>query len=106
VAVGEEDETPSHLVSFKLYQDGRTIEEIVKLRNLKPMTIQDHIIRSGLEGHEIDWKAIIPEQYETLIISAIEKVGAEKLKPIKEELPEEVDYFAIKAVVGRYKKNF
>ncbi len=105
VAGSEDDETPSHLVSFRLYQDGRTIDEIVKLRNLKPMTIQDHIIRSGLEGHEIDWRAIIPEQYETLIMSAIEKVGTEKLKPIKEELPEEVDYFAIKAVVGRFKKN-
>jgi ATP-dependent DNA helicase RecQ len=32
-------------------------------------------------------------------MQAIEKTGAQKLKPIKEALPPEVDYFAIRAVL-------
>jgi ATP-dependent DNA helicase RecQ len=63
------------------------------------VTIQAHLVRCGAEGHHIDWNDFIPPQYEALILQKIEEVGAQKLKPIKEALPAEIDYFAIKAVL-------
>ena len=93
------DETPSHVVTLEMFRAGRTIEEIVTERGLKIVTVQDHIIRCATEGHEVDWSLLIPEEQEPLILAAIEEHGSEKLKPLKDALPPEVDYMAIKAVL-------
>ena len=39
---------------------------------------------------------LIPDEYVSEIEHAIQQAGGEKLKPIKELLPEEVSYFMIK----------
>ncbi|MDD3654499.1 MAG: DNA helicase RecQ [Desulfotomaculaceae bacterium] len=44
-------ETPSHLITLKLYQAGWTIQEIARLRGLSLGTLQDHLVRCGIEGH-------------------------------------------------------
>ncbi|TEB07668.1 ATP-dependent DNA helicase RecQ [Pelotomaculum schinkii] len=93
------DEKPSHLITLELYQSGLTLKEIAGQRGLSVVTIQDHLVRCGVEGHSIDWDAFIPPAYEALIRRKIEEIGAHKLRPIKEALPVEVDYFAIKAVL-------
>ncbi|MCL6559003.1 MAG: RecQ family ATP-dependent DNA helicase, partial [Firmicutes bacterium] len=98
-----EKEPPSHLVTLDLYQKGLSLKEIARQRNLKTVTVQDHIIRCGLEGCAIDWDAFIPQKYEALILQKIKDLGAERLRPIKDELPDEVDYFTIKAVLCKHK---
>lgn len=95
-------EKPSHIISFDMYQEGKPLKEIAKERNLKIITIQNHIIRCGAEGYDVNWSSMIPEKYESLILEKIQEIGAEKLKPIKELLPNEVDYFAIQAVICKY----
>lgn len=72
------------------------------MRKLKSLTVQDHLVRCYQEGHVVNWDALIPSQYESLIVSKIRELGAEKLKPLKDALPEEVDYAAIKAVLCKY----
>jgi len=42
---------------------------------------------------------MIDEDIERQILEAIEKVGAQYLKLIKEELPEEISYYDIKKVL-------
>ncbi|PWK16428.1 DNA helicase RecQ [Tumebacillus permanentifrigoris] len=93
------DETPSYFLSYELFQAGRTFEDICTERSLKAQTVQDHIIRAAVEGHPLDWARIVAPEHEPLIHAAIEEHGAEKLRPLKDALPEEVDYFAIKAVI-------
>jgi ATP-dependent DNA helicase RecQ len=56
-----------------------------------------------MEGHDLDWDTLIPEQYETMILDKIQAIGAERLKPLKEALPQDVSYLAIKAVLGKHK---
>ncbi|MEG6520681.1 DNA helicase RecQ [Desulfotomaculum sp. 1211_IL3151] len=99
----DKKEQPSHVVSYHMLQEGLSIEEIAKQRNLKPVTVQDHIFRCGVEGYEILWDQLIPQKFEKIILEKIKELGAEKLKPIKEELPAEIDYMAIKAVICKYK---
>lgn len=41
----------------------------------------------------------IPQKYGQLIIQKIKEIGGMKLKPIKDALPDEVDYMAIKAAM-------
>ncbi|MGA8942468.1 MAG: DNA helicase RecQ [Thermoactinomyces sp.] len=94
---------PSHVKTYRLFQKGKTITEIARERNLKRGTIEDHLLRAGLEGLELDWDQFIPEQHEELIMQKIDELGAHKLRPIKDELPESVDYMAIKAAIVKRK---
>jgi ATP-dependent DNA helicase RecQ len=93
---------PSHVVSWDMLQNGMTLEEIASLRGLSIITVQDHIIRCTQEGFDVDWNQIIQSQYEPLILDTAAQLGTEKLKPIKEALPEDVDYFTIKAVLAKH----
>lgn len=100
-----EEELPSHLITLKLYRSGQTLEQIAAARDLKLLTIQEHLVRCSLEGHDIDWSPLIPRRYEALILEKIEKLGAGRLKLLKEALPEEINYTAIKAVICKYKMS-
>ena len=95
----------SHKQTYTLYKQGMTIGEIAKERNMTVMTIENHLIRCFEEGLDIDCSEFIPAVYEEQIAAAIEKCGTSLLKPIKDELPEEVSYTAIKFALSRYKVN-
>ena len=96
------DKTPSYMITYQLYKQGNTIDEIIKERNVKPPTIQDHLIRCYEEGLDINLDAFIPSEYETEIVKAIKELGTERLRPIKDALPDEVDYLAIRAVICKH----
>ncbi|MFA4885625.1 MAG: DNA helicase RecQ [Desulfotomaculaceae bacterium] len=96
-----EDQTASHVVTYNMHKEGRSIKEIARLRNLKTITIQNHIIRCGQEGFDIDWNDFINPQYELMIVEKFKELGKDKLKSIKEALPDEVDYFNIRAVISK-----
>lgn len=95
----------SHLVSLEMYKQGKKLEEIALERGFVETTIENHIIKCAEEGLDVDLDAFIPEEHEEKILDIIEKVGREKLRPIKDELPPEVDYLAIKAVLCKYDYN-
>lgn len=96
-------EIPSYIITFNLYHEGLTIEEIAKKRGLNTATIQTHLFRCFDEGMSVNLDDFIPLEYEELIIDTIKKVGREKLKPIKEALPDSIDYTAIKATLLKIK---
>ncbi|PRZ13857.1 RecQ-like ATP-dependent DNA helicase [Laceyella sediminis] len=95
----QSEKEQSHLLTYRLFQEGKTIDEIAKLRQLTRGTIEDHLIRAGLDGHPLDWDAFIPARWEALIMRKIDELGAHKLRPLKDALPDEVDYMAIKAAI-------
>jgi ATP-dependent DNA helicase RecQ len=92
-----QDTKASYLLSYDLFHEGKSISEIAKERDMGTTTIESHIIRCAEEGLLIDWEKVLPPPYRPLIESAIAQSGTEKLKPIKELLPEEISYFMIKA---------
>ncbi|XEC96473.1 DNA helicase RecQ [Paenibacillus tarimensis] len=96
------DETPSHLVSFDLFREGHSVEEIAAIRAMGKVTIEGHIIRSAEEGHDVDWSRVIPADLEELIVRTVQELGTEKLRPLKDALPEEATYFAIHGVICKY----
>ena len=95
----------SHKLTYDLYMEGNTLDEIADKRDLTRMTVENHLIKCVQEGLEINYRDFIPVEYEDQILEAIEKHGAILLKPIKEYLPEEVSYTAIKFAVARYSLN-
>ncbi|MNZ74743.1 hypothetical protein D3C78_932020 [compost metagenome] len=76
--------------------------EIAKERGLSKVTVEAHLIRCADEGQELDWARIIPPQYEQQIMEAIHTIGFDKLRPIKDALPDEVTYFAIHGVISKH----
>lgn len=97
------EEVKSHVLTYNMFREGKSLDEIAKARSLKIVTIQDHIIRCASEGLEVDWDLFIPSEYESVILKVIEELGASKLKPIKDAIPPEVDYMTIKAVICKHK---
>jgi ATP-dependent DNA helicase RecQ len=106
-AAGEDknDGSPSHVVTLELYQAGHSLQEIGSMRKLKPVTVQDHLVRCSKEGYVFDWSPLLSARDEALILAQIEKLGADRLKPLKDALPDEIDYAAIKAAICKHGKN-
>ncbi|WP_018247388.1 RecQ family ATP-dependent DNA helicase [Orenia marismortui] len=89
--------------TFLLYQQGLSLEEIAKKRDLAVGTIVDHLIRLIEDGRKVDLDKFISQNNKIKIIQAIEEVGYEKLKTIKEKLDDDVSYEEIGLVVAKYK---
>lgn len=94
---------PSYIQTLELFQQGKTLTEIAILRKLSLTTVQDHLIRCQDEGHTIPWEVLIPPGQEELILEVINQVGRDRLRPIKDALPVDVDWLAIKAVLAKHK---
>lgn len=92
----------SYKLTYELYQAGRTVEEIAEEREVTRMTVENHLIKCIEEGMQVNYDDFIPNEYESQIMTAIEECGAALLKPIKESLPEEITYTAIKFAVTKY----
>ncbi|MDQ0254022.1 ATP-dependent DNA helicase RecQ [Evansella vedderi] len=94
------DKTPSHIFSLELYKAGKSIKEVAALRNIGTQTVEGHLLRAAAEGQEVSFTRELDEETKALIIKVINDVGLEGgLKPLKEALPEEVSYFAIRVVI-------
>ncbi|PFJ16046.1 DNA helicase RecQ [Bacillus cereus] len=86
----------SHLETYEMYKQGIDLNEIAKERNLSRQTIENHLIRCYEDGMEVDWQSFVPAEYESHIETAVQNAEG-GLKSIKEQLPNEVSYFMIRA---------
>ncbi|KAA0546728.1 DNA helicase RecQ [Bacillus sp. BGMRC 2118] len=101
IVTTKKDTKPSFLETYHLYTEGKSLKKIAKIRELSLITIQNHLVQSAEEGLFTTWEDIFTEEEEALIIEKALETGAEKLKPIKELLPSEIDYFQIKMVLTK-----
>lgn len=92
----------SHRITFELYKEGKSIAELADIRNLTLATIENHLLKCAQEGYPLSLDDFIPAGQEQLIGEAIAQVGRGKLKPIKDILPEEISYCAIKAYLLKH----
>lgn len=92
----------SHIITLNLYNQGQSLDEISENRNLSITTVQEHIIHCALEGEKVNLDDFIPDGTEDIILSAIEELGASKLKPLKDVLPKNIGYMTIKAVICKH----
>lgn len=89
--------TDTRSISFDMFNSGMSINEISKERGLKPMTIEHHI-RDMYEKNPsyIDEERLgITEELKKNLRNAVNKVGKDKLRPIKDILGKKVSYFQI-----------
>ena len=91
-------------ITFNLYKEGKTIDQIAKIRNLGQTTIESHLINCIEAGMDIDVENYVHTEFKDIILEKINELGFERLKPLKEALPEEVSYFDIRYYIAKSKK--
>ncbi|XP_078430697.1 uncharacterized protein LOC144702499 [Wolffia australiana] len=103
--------TPAKWNAWKMWQqDGLSVHEIANFpgrsASIKERTIFGYILEAAREGYEINWPRLCDEvgltpEITAEIRSAIAKVGStDKMKPIKDELPDEVTYDHLKTFLA------
>ncbi|WP_047980592.1 DNA helicase RecQ [Ornithinibacillus contaminans] len=97
----QQEDGPSHLASYKLFQSGKSIKDIAVIRDMKPMTIENHLFKAFQDGYPIAWNIFFNEEEEATILAAREEITDPKLKPLKEALPDSYDYTKIRAVLAK-----
>ena len=89
----------SHLETLALNQQHLSIAEIAEQRELAVSTVESHLLQCAQQGLDVDFSRHVPSEYIPLLEKAVEEAGRERLKPLKELLPDEVSYFMIKVYV-------
>ncbi|MGE7906664.1 DNA helicase RecQ [Peribacillus sp. NPDC094092] len=90
---------PSHAESYSLYREGKSIKEIGTLRGLSSVSIENHLLKCAEEHMDIKWDEIFSDKEFDLVLETAKQLDSEKLKPLKEALPEHISYFMIKAIL-------
>lgn len=93
------------LITYNLYTEGKSINDIAEIRQLTKQTIEHHLLKCFELDMELNIDQYVQFQYENDIVEKIKEIGFDKLKPLKEALPEEVTYFDINYFIIKYKKN-
>ena len=100
----DEDGRPSHRVSYDMFQSGKSLKEIAAIRDMSLVTIEGHIFKTAAMGYPISWNLFFTDEEEKMILSAREQFEeAPKLKELRDALPEECSYTAIKGVLIKNK---
>lgn len=94
-----EDEGPSHIVSYQMFQSGKSLKDIAVIREMSKQTIENHLFKAFKEGYPIAWNIFFSDEEEAKILAAHNQIDEPKLKPLKESLPDGYDYTTIKAVL-------
>lgn len=89
--------------THNLYTQGLTVEAIAVQRGLTTYTIYNHLARL-IERGLVNLSEVISEEMSRQIESAIDKAGSsDSLSAIKALLPEEIEYWMIRAVIASRK---
>lgn len=95
----------TNMISYQFYREGKSIDEISKTRCLTRQTIENHLVKCYELGLAIDITKDIHTEFEKEIFHAIDEFGFDTLKILKENLPNQVNYFDIRYFVAKYKKE-
>ncbi|MEA1962048.1 MAG: DNA helicase RecQ [Bacillota bacterium] len=91
---------PSHILTWQEHKNGKSLREISQERKLGILTIETHLIRAYQEGYTVDWDEFITPEERQQIAAVALQIGTDKLRPIKDALPESISYFAIKIALS------
>ena len=96
----------THKVTYGLYKDGLTIDEIAEKRNLKTTTIFSHLAKLYTDGKDIDInKFVTDDEVEQVRKAKDELESPDALKPYFEHLNAKVEYFKIRLALTIIDKN-
>lgn len=90
--------------SYNLFIQGKSIDEICKIRGLTRQTIEGHLVKCYELKMDIDLSNEVNMEAEKIIFDAINELGFKKLRPLKDYLPSNITYLDINYFVIKYKQ--
>ncbi|HEY0386740.1 MAG TPA: RecQ family ATP-dependent DNA helicase [Pyrinomonadaceae bacterium] len=91
--------------TYTLYCEGLTIEEISQRRELTEITIEKHLADCIQQGRPFDLSRHVAERDRAQILHAIEQLGTQLLKPLRDALPAHINYRMIRFVVAEAQRT-
>ena len=85
--------------TFKLYKEGRSVNEIASLRNLTKQTIEGHLAHYVSRG-EIKIDELVSREKILIIEPAIKNIGGSSISPVKEQLGNKASFGEIRLVMA------
>ncbi|MGI9106965.1 MAG: RecQ family ATP-dependent DNA helicase [Pyrinomonadaceae bacterium] len=92
--IGTVDET------YAFYKTGMTIAEISEQRGISEMTVEKHLADCILAARPFDITPHVNAPDRALIEEAVRRIGDERLKPLRDALPQHISYRMIRFVVA------
>ena len=92
----------THEITFELYQDGKSIEEIAIDRGLTPTTIEGHLAKFVASG-KLAVTDFMPEKDVEIIIAKAKELGHNQLNPLKVALNHAYEFPQLKMAVAHKK---
>jgi ATP-dependent DNA helicase RecQ len=89
---------PTKLVTLDMYNAGLSAGDIARERNITTRTVVGHLTELIESGETIDIDRLVAPERQRVIFDALQQVGDELLKPVKEFLGEEYSYEEIRLV--------
>jgi ATP-dependent DNA helicase RecQ len=101
------DNSPSstELTTLKLHQQGMSIDEIARERNIKPTTVIRHLSDLMEKNEAIDINLLVPANKQQVIWKVLDTLGDVALTPIKEYLGGDYSFDEIRIVRGAWKRK-
>lgn len=91
--------------TLRLLEEGRALEEIAQVRNRKLSTVISLVAEMVERGEIAFRKEWVAQDVFDQIARACRRCGTERLKPIKEALPEEITYEQIRLVAAQQRRK-
>jgi len=93
----------THALSYEMFLEGKSVEEIAFARNLSAASIIGHLVKMRDEGKNIDLKKLIDTWTFNEILSGMKALGMKKtdpLKPLFDHLGEHIGYDKIRLAMA------
>lgn len=97
----------TYILTYDLFKQGLSVEEIAKKRELNPVTIYAHLAHLYTKGEAIDlFQFFTQEEYERIEEAIHAMIPPFKNKDIFEYLNEEVPYYKIRLALAHYDRMY
>ncbi|HEY9671417.1 MAG TPA: DNA helicase RecQ [Waterburya sp.] len=95
----------THMVTLQYYQQGLNVEDIAKERGLVQSTIITHLSELIEKNQPIDLNRLVSLERQKPIIKAIQTVGTNSLRSLREHLGEDYSYEEIRLVLAWWRRE-
>ncbi len=93
----------THVLSYEMFLEGKSVEEIALSRNLSASSIIGHLVKMRDDGKNIDLKKLIDTWTFNEVLSGMKALGMKKtdpLKPLFDHLGEQIGYDKIRLAIA------
>ncbi|WP_335418852.1 helix-turn-helix domain-containing protein [Bacillus sp. JJ1566] len=93
--------TASTKTTYQMLLQGKSIDEIAVIRNLKRNTIEDHVVEVVHQQPDFSIDQFVPSEHQQLIFSTYQTLQTKQLRPLKDKLSNVISYFEIRLVLAK-----